>query len=64
MQQQGIIVCPLSFLIYINDLCKSANKFDVYKYIDDITLLTRDLNDIPMKKHSTVLKFKIKKVKI
>ena len=58
---RGSVLGPLSFLIYIDNVCKSTTMFDVFMYADDTTLMY-DLNDIPLENESTVLNLEFEKV--
>ena len=37
---QGSVLCPLLFLIYINDLCRATDEFKYILFADDINLIS------------------------
>ena len=41
---QGLVLGPLLFLVYINDICNSSDQLKFYLFADDSNLLYADIN--------------------
>ena len=51
-QEMGLVIKPLIFIMYVNDILGSAfHDKDIYTYVDDMLIMSQD-EDIDIMRHS------------